>query len=212
MTALPSGRRLGRPPGNESAHTLDTLLAVARTHFGALGYQAATTKGIAGDAGITTGTIYHYFESKRDLYAAVFEEVEETVYARYRAVLVPGATLVENLDRLLEEAVCIHEDDPTVARFYIEVQTEAMRNEELAPLATQQARSTVKLLAPIVQAAHDAGELASDVGVRAGTYALMAILTGVARFSETLEQTATLSDAVSVLRRLVAGTLYAGEA
>jgi hypothetical protein len=87
-----------------------------------------------------------------------------------------------------------------------------MRNDELAPLATQQARSTVKLLAPIVQAAHEAGELASDVGVRAATYALMAILTGVARFSETLEQTATLSDAVSVLRRLVAGTLYAGEA
>jgi hypothetical protein len=124
-------------------------------------------------------------------------------------VLVAGATFADNLDRLLDEAVRIHEDDPTVARFYIEVQTEAMRNDELAALATQQARSTVKLLAPVVQAAHDAGEFSPGVGVRAATYAVMAVLTGVARFSETLEQTATLADAVHVLRRLVTGTLYA---
>ena len=211
MTTASSPRRLGRPPAAAGAHTLETLLAVARAHFGSLGYQAATTKGIAAEAGITTGTIYHYFGSKRDLYAAVFESVEETVYARYRAVLVPGGTFAENLDHLLAEAVRIHEDDPTLARFFIEVQTEAMRNDDLTPLATIQARNTVKLLAPIVQAAHEAGELAPGVEVRAATYAVMAVLTGVARFSETLEQSAMLADAVDVLRRLVTGTLYRQE-
>jgi AcrR family transcriptional regulator len=201
--------RLGRPPAAESAHTLDTLLAVARAQFGALGYQAATTKGIAAEAGITTGTIYHYFGAKRDLYAAVFDEVEDTVYARYRAVLREGAPFAENLDQLLAEAVRIHDDDPTLARFFIEVQTEAMRNDELASLATTQARNTVKLIAPLVQRAHDAGELAPGVSVRATTYAVMAVLTGVARFSETLAQSVMLTDAVDVLRRLVTGSLYA---
>lgn len=209
MAVTTGGKRLGRPPAADSAHTRETLLRVAREKFAELGFQSATNKGIADAAGITTGAIYHYFGSKRDLYGAVFEEVESTVYDRYQRVLVDGASFAENFAHLLREAVRIHDDDPTIAQFFIEVQTEAMRNPELAALATQQARNTVRLIAPIVQAGHVAGEFVDDVDPRAVTYAMMSVMTGVARFSEALEQPEILADATGVLTRLVTGDLFA---
>lgn len=209
MSVTAAGRRLGRPPATDSAQTREVLLRVARKKFAELGYQSATNKDIADAAGITTGAIYHYFGSKRDLYGAVFEQVEATVYERYRAVLDEGASFAENFARLLDEAVRIHEDDPTIAQFFIEVQTEAMRNPDLAVLATEQARNTVRLLAPVVGAGHDSGEFQDDVNPRAVTYAMMSVLTGLARFSEALEQPQMLADATRVLTRLVTGELFA---
>lgn len=208
--ALPAApRRIGRPPASENLDTRARLLDVARSKFAELGYQSATNKDIADAAGITTGAIYHHFGSKRDLYTAVFEHVESTVYARYRAVLVPGATVAENFASLLDEAVRIYEDDATIAQFFIEVQTEAMRNEELAVLATQQARSTIKLIAPVVATGHQAGEFHPDIDQRAVVYAMMSIMTGVARFSAGLDDPRVLAEATGVLVRLVSGHLFA---
>lgn len=200
-------RRLGRPPASDSAATRDRLLSVARAKFAELGYQSATNKGIADAAGITTGAIYHYFGSKRDLYGAVFDHVETTVYGRYRSVLVEGATFATNFAALLDEAVRIYEDDATIAQFFIEVQTDAMRNEDLAPLATRQARNTIKLIAPIVGDAQAAGEFGPDVEERAVVYAMMSVMTGVARFSAGLDDPSVLAAATEILTRLVAGDL-----
>ncbi len=209
MALTPGLKRLGRPPAADSVDTRARLLGVARARFADLGYQAATNKDIADAAGITTGAIYHYFGSKRDLYGAVFDHVESTVYARYREVLIDGGTVAQNFAALLDEAVRIHEDDATIGRFFIEVQTEATRNEELASLATQQARNTIKLIGPIVSAGHASGEFRAGVDERAVVYAMMSVMTGVARFSAGIDDRRVLADATGVLTRLVSGDLFA---
>ena len=45
------------------------------------GYEATTNRSIAKASGITSGAIYHYFDSKAELYAAVYEEVYDRVFA-----------------------------------------------------------------------------------------------------------------------------------
>ncbi len=70
MNSSPArGRRRGNP--DTRAH----ILAIAREHFAREGYQRATLRAIAADAGVDLALISYYFGSKRGLVAAVLELV-----------------------------------------------------------------------------------------------------------------------------------------
>ena len=69
-------KRRGRPPATDSAETWLTILNCGRELFAHRGYSAVTNKEIAAAAGITTGALYHYVESKLDLYVAVHRDVQ----------------------------------------------------------------------------------------------------------------------------------------
>lgn len=51
------------------------ILEAARARIAAGGYQAAQMQSLAADAGIATGTVYRYFDSKAELFAEVFRTV-----------------------------------------------------------------------------------------------------------------------------------------
>src|SRR5581483_3631597 len=74
----PKGRRRGRPADSDGL-TGQRILAAARECFAESGYVAASTHMVAARVGLTTGALYHHFGSKRELYLAVFQEVEEIV-------------------------------------------------------------------------------------------------------------------------------------
>jgi AcrR family transcriptional regulator len=73
------------------AHTQDTrraLLAVGTRLFSARGYAATSIEEVADRAGMTTGALYHHFQSKRGLFEAVLEAVvSKTVQGVSDAVL-----------------------------------------------------------------------------------------------------------------------------
>lgn len=61
--------------GGKDSNTLRyQLLAIAAQAFGRHGYKGATLKEIAEAAGILPGSIYHYFQSKQDLFTQVHHE------------------------------------------------------------------------------------------------------------------------------------------
>ncbi len=62
-----------------SEATRSELLAVARRLFGERGYADVGTEEIVRTAGVTRGALYHHFESKRELLAAVYEQVEAEI-------------------------------------------------------------------------------------------------------------------------------------
>ncbi len=59
-----------------NATTRAALVEAGRELFGANGYSAVGTEEIVRKAGVTRGAMYHHFKTKRDLFAAVFDEVE----------------------------------------------------------------------------------------------------------------------------------------
>lgn len=69
-TSTDSGRT-GRRPGNSG--TRDAILAAARTRFADAGFDRATIRSIAADAGVDAALVHHYFGTKRDLFMAVVE-------------------------------------------------------------------------------------------------------------------------------------------
>lgn len=62
---------------DQSVRTRAALVAAGRHLFGEHGYAGISAEEIAREAGVTTGALYHQFRNKRDLFAAVFEAVEQ---------------------------------------------------------------------------------------------------------------------------------------
>src|SRR5262249_34671221 len=64
------GRR-GRRGGDSG--TREAILAAARTRFGDYGYDGATIRGIAADAGVDAALVHHFFGTKERLFAAAMQ-------------------------------------------------------------------------------------------------------------------------------------------
>lgn len=63
-----------------TAATRSKILAVARTAFARDGYDRSSLEKIATDAGLTKGALYHHYDGKEALFAAVFSLVSlETI-------------------------------------------------------------------------------------------------------------------------------------
>jgi AcrR family transcriptional regulator len=62
------GGRSGRRGGDSG--TREAILAAARTRFGDYGYDGATIRGIAADAGVDAALVHHFFGNKERLFAA----------------------------------------------------------------------------------------------------------------------------------------------
>lgn len=82
-----------RTQAERSAATREALVSAARALFGARGYADVGTAEVVQAAGVTRGALYHHFADKLDLFAGVFESVEEETTARIvAAVTAAGAT------------------------------------------------------------------------------------------------------------------------
>ncbi len=206
--AVDEGRRRGRPPAANSAETKERILRVARERFAHLGYAATTNKDIAAAADITTGAIYHYFGSKRDLYLAVFEEVEHQVFERFEAAAAGGGTFVDRLTRVLQEAVAINREDGSIAEFFVAVPLDSVRNAELAGMAKKQGRDSRDFFHRLVLDGVAAGEIPADVPPQHVTNMVMALTAGLARFSTLIGDPDVHAQTTQVLERLLRGNLF----
>jgi AcrR family transcriptional regulator len=67
--------------------TVERLLESARRLFADKGFAATSLDEVVADAGVTKGALYHHFQSKRDLFRAVFDRE----HARIAEVVVEAA-------------------------------------------------------------------------------------------------------------------------
>src|ERR1700754_85707 len=79
------------------------LLAAATELFAQRGYAAVGTEDVVRLAGLTRGALYHHFQDKRELFAAVHERLEQdlviAIGERMSGAASPGAT--DPMDQLL---------------------------------------------------------------------------------------------------------------
>jgi AcrR family transcriptional regulator len=68
---------LRRTQASRSHETRTALIRAGRRLFAEHGYAGANREDIAEFAGVTRGALYHHFDSKEDLFVAVYEAVEE---------------------------------------------------------------------------------------------------------------------------------------
>jgi AcrR family transcriptional regulator len=74
-----------RTQAERTEATRGALITAARPLFAERGYADVGTEEIVRAAGVTRGALYHHFEGKRELFEAVYEEVEVELAQRIAA-------------------------------------------------------------------------------------------------------------------------------
>jgi len=173
--------------------TRAALLTAARRQFGTHGYAGAELAAIAGDAGVTTGAIYHHFAGKKGLFQAVAEQMEGEVLIGAAAAqdTDPLARLRQGFEALIE--VCAEADVQRI--IFVEAPQvlgpEAWREIELryalgavrAVLAALSAEQAIRpypvdllarvLLALLREASAEVARTRGDIAARAAVEALV---------------------------------------
>lgn len=196
-------RKLGRPRDADSVETRARLLAAARKCFGENGFDRTTNAQIADVAGITSAAIYHYFPSKIDLYAAVFEEVQGYIYAEIENAIAGQSSLVDRFAAALDVSVRINRDDPSIAGFVVDVAYEVQHHPELTQFVEPQRQRSVNLVKHLCDDAYAAGEVREGIPQEALEDLLSVLLSGLLRFSTLVNNSPRHAAAVEVLKSML---------
>jgi AcrR family transcriptional regulator len=146
-------------------HITDTAAGL----FARKGFERTTVADICKAADISTGSLFHYFPTKRAIFREIFVQDAEdnaTMFARARE-LSPWDGVLLMVDHLCAPAL-----DRAVAGLVLEVVAQASRDAELWDLVGRNEQAVRDELAVLLQRAHDAGQIALPVTARtAATWA-----------------------------------------
>ncbi len=155
-------KRRGRPPASDSAETRRAIFDSARRLFAERGYGEVTNKEVASAAGITTGALYHYVESKLDLYVEVHTDLQDRVYGRFNEAVSASDTFLGKLEGILEAANAMNEEDYTLALFVGTVRTDMRRFPEIRSRLARSVRRRDRFFVDIVDVGVLTGEIAAE--------------------------------------------------
>lgn len=102
-----------------SARTRGALLAAARELFAEKGFAETGRDEIAERAGVTRGALYHHFDSKTEVMAAVVDQLEVELVERVVAAGLEGTGVGEQLHRA-SRAYMDACADPSIARILVD--------------------------------------------------------------------------------------------
>jgi TetR/AcrR family transcriptional regulator, cholesterol catabolism regulator len=93
--------------------------AAARDLFATRGFEAATIREIASSAGVSSGTVLNYFESKVGLLYELFHSDLEAVVSARWATLPREAPLVDQLAHVFSGFLELYAENQGLARVYV---------------------------------------------------------------------------------------------
>mgnify|MGYP000743041858 CR=1 FL=1 len=173
-------RRVGRRPGRSG--TREAILAAARSRFAELGYEGATIRAIAAEAGVDPALVHHYFGTKEQLFAAAV-----------RLPFPPGEVLAEALraepERMGEaivRAALTAWEDPATQEAAMGLLRAAASNERAAAMLRGFVEATI--IGPIARATG-----APDAPLRAALAASQVVGLALARYLVRVEPLASAS-------------------
>jgi len=147
-------------PGIHEATRRTQILRAARSCMVELGYERVTMREVAETAGVSTGTIVHYFGDKDTmLEAALLEKVQDTGIA-FRAALTGAQSAWERLERLVTASLPETEEVRDEWRLWLTFWGEVTRNERLRAVSEKQHHRWTHFLARIIAEGSASGEFA----------------------------------------------------
>jgi AcrR family transcriptional regulator len=130
--------------------------------FSVRGYEVTTNREIATEVGITPGALYHYFESKLDLYLAVNDDVVSQMLHRLSDSIAGLKSFADRMAAILDASLAMNLLDPSVARFVGTIRVDARRHPELALALRLRDDRLVRFFTNLVADGIDSGEIADE--------------------------------------------------
>lgn len=104
----------------------------ALRQFGRLGYDGATNRMIAAEAGLTNGALYRHFPTKSDLYVATLNHTVDFVRGPLETAVKGTTALRETIRAACRVAKTLNAEDPLMAPFLANVRMDIRCNPHLA--------------------------------------------------------------------------------
>lgn len=111
--------------------TREAILDAATAEFAQHGYHAVTMKDIASAAGYTAPSLYNYFASKEEIFAALLERIHEAFVGIFDEPVPAGLTFVQRLELLVRRQLDVHERHRDAFALFMK-HSEAMPSKALA--------------------------------------------------------------------------------
>ena len=203
-------RRPGRPRGGVvMADTRQAIIEAAIRCFAQQGYDKASNRRIAADAGVTATLLYHYFDSKPALYRCALQTANAMLVDAYRsaAARIPDATSMEQLCLGVEHALALSRRQAGLMAFAAASAGEIARHDELDWLDPADADAFPEFFRELLRRAHRRGELARGVDVEAAAQMLVACISGLAALDGTPTGTKDLATLLRAFQRMLSGDL-----
>ncbi len=140
---------------DRQARTREELVEAANRLFTMNGFHATSVDAVADAAGYTKGAVYSNFESKEDLFFAVYERRVDRRVAEMEATLTAGDTAYAGIERLIA-GLEGRRDEGWLAVFF-EFWAHVLRHPELRARFAEHHRRGIE---PIVAALHRHGRRA----------------------------------------------------
>ena len=144
----------------DSKATTEAILSVSARLFLEKGFDRISMKDIAREAKVSTGAIYHHFQSKDDILQAVLEKQKETVKLRLGDLLSGTSALTgkEQLVHILEKNIEMQE-----IHYLDDIISSRMKSAEFVLSYMQNSiNNDAPLIAKIIQKGIDDGSLAAE--------------------------------------------------
>ncbi|MFL5694857.1 MAG: TetR/AcrR family transcriptional regulator [Ktedonobacteraceae bacterium] len=133
------------------------IIHEAAGEFARLGFDQANINTIAELAGIGKGTIYLYFENKRELFLAMLRHIAQAHIASIRAALAPEGSLQHRLERLFCAFVHLAEQESDSFNVYMSALYGV--NRAFQTEATKLLRDYVAIISLLLEQSQARGEI-----------------------------------------------------
>lgn len=206
-------RRLGRPPASLSAETRARIIAAAQRCFAHSGYDKTTNKDIAEAAGLTTGALYHYFDSKQTLFLTVLREKQQVILESFTSATAATDGALQKLCAVLDRAVDLHRNDEHLARFVsiapieIDRHPEFLERSATEPRAVTNSGGIAQFFSSIVEEGQRTGEIDPTADPDAMVQMLLATTAGLAQLAGLVEDGTLHERAMESFKALLVGSL-----
>lgn len=155
----------------------DAVLAAAEAEFGERGFSGASLNTICREAGVSKGSLFQYFSDKADMWVHLAELASRRIRAAMEAEmarLAPWTDFFGAFDELVGAWVGYFYDHPR------DLALTAAANLEPDPLARAAVRAAVnrhylEVVTPLIESAHESGQLRADTD-RDALVALLLVL------------------------------------
>jgi len=148
------------------------ILAAAKRCFLRSGLSGASTAQICAEAGISPGHLYHYFESKDAIIAAMADARLEGVSERFKQDVHGGGSVISALLSEIEQ----HPANPAQSALFFEMLAESRRNPEMAKILHGRSRRMRNLIAEVVRHGQSQAEIQSELDPETAAMAILGLM------------------------------------
>lgn len=145
-----------------SEEKLNEILEAGSKEFAEKGFEKASMKNIAGNAGISVGVLYKYYNNKDDFFSACLEDSLRVLSDKMEEFTSWDISPRERIRRILSVVLTFSKEHPDAIRLYHEI-TSSTFSEKARSLATRIEGISAKTYRDYMLALKESNKLKEDI-------------------------------------------------